>query len=224
MIAIGRRAIGEQRRRPLESPEGTYYKAEWMESGDDPAMSPTIFLIEQPPHATLFAHFHRQNQFQLFVDGSGKIGPRALGPVVVHYAGAFKAYGPIVAGAKGLKYFTIRTVLESGLFSVSENAADMKGRPKRHATSKPIEAWPVEKLRALEATETQAVLPITQLQLGAGQFLVVLGGSVIHEGEQLERWESLFVPLGDPYPSLVAGDDGAEIVSMFSPANDSAYQ
>lgn len=120
MIVLGTQAHGATKRRPITVMEATFYKGEWMESGDDPTLSPTAFLIEQPPNYTLLPHFHRQNQFQLFVEGSGSIGRAALGAVTVHYAGAYTGYGPLLSGADGIKYFTIRAVLESGFTAVAE--------------------------------------------------------------------------------------------------------
>jgi len=89
MIAIGTRAHGVTMRRQLPKMAEHFYKSEWLEAGEDPVLSPTASLIEQPPHATLAAPFHRQNQFQVFVEGDGQIGPHALDCVLVHYAGAF---------------------------------------------------------------------------------------------------------------------------------------
>ena len=73
MIALGRKALADVRRRPVPVVNDTFHKGEWMETGTDPHLSPTVFLAEQPPHCELLTHFHRQNQFQLFVDGTGTI-------------------------------------------------------------------------------------------------------------------------------------------------------
>ena len=89
MIVTGTRAHGLTKRRPIDVNGTTFYKSEWMECGADPALSPTVFLVEQPPNTELVSHFHRQNQFQLFVDGAGSIGRETLGAVTVHYAGAY---------------------------------------------------------------------------------------------------------------------------------------
>ena len=100
MIRLGTRTNGELRRRTIPVLDDSYFKAEWMESGADPELSPTVALIEQPPHSVLVPHFHRQNQFQLFVEGSGSIGPSALSPLSIHYAGAYTGYGPWLPGRR----------------------------------------------------------------------------------------------------------------------------
>lgn len=138
MIAFGLRSTAKRTRRiQVHSPELRGVKSEWMTSGEDPSLSPTIFLVEQPAGMVLPAHCHRNNQFQLVVAGTGKIGPNKLGPVTIHYAGAYTAYGPLAAGPDGLKYFIIRSVHESGMQVVAETAqaAWPKG-PRSHATSK----------------------------------------------------------------------------------------
>ena len=87
MIAYGRKSVGATRRRAIDVAGDVFHKGEWME----------------------------QNQFQLFVDGQGTIGPEQIRPITVHYAGAYTGYGPIMSGPQGLKYFTIRSAFESGL-------------------------------------------------------------------------------------------------------------
>ena len=61
MIAVGTQAHGDVRRRPIVVNGATFHQAEWMECGDDPRLSPTAFLIEQPPDTNLVPHFHRRN-------------------------------------------------------------------------------------------------------------------------------------------------------------------
>lgn len=243
MIAAGRKSVAESSRRSFAVGDDTYHKAEWMMSGEDPALSPTIFMIEQPANSTLVAHFHRQNQFQLFVDGSGSIGRYELAPVTVHYAGAYTAYGPLLAGPRGLKYFTIRPVFESGGFAMPESHAQMRRGPRRHAQSEPIDVMSETRLKALSGPEDQVLIPVgadgmgailTRLPPGAsvaptllGQaeslFIVVLSGVMHHAGEELGRWESLFLNAGECFPELTAGPEGVEFVTLLTPAKNAAY-
>src|SRR5258708_39913544 len=117
----------------------TYIKSEWMANlaGDDndAEFSPTVFLVDQPPNVSLRTHFHRQNQFQIFVRGSGSIGRHKLGPLMVHYASAYTGYGPLVSRPDGLAYFTLRTVFEKGSLTMTQHAPEMKRGPKRHLPS-----------------------------------------------------------------------------------------
>src|SRR6056297_1868691 len=69
---------------------------------------PQGFLVEQPPEAITLPHFHEANQFQVFVEGRGRMGRHAAEPLTIQYANAHTPYGPIVASETGVKYFTLR--------------------------------------------------------------------------------------------------------------------
>lgn len=246
MLAYGTKAQGDANRRSLTRGEELFvYKGEWMATGEDPELSPTVFLVEQPPHSTLEPHFHRQNQFQLFVDGYGKIGAHALESVTIHYAGAYTGYGPLVAGDAGIQYFTIRPVCESGMIPVSTGRDQMIRGPKRHATAGPLVLTSPEELGALAGPEVRWEIPMAEDGLGAavvrmppgsvladmaaqpaadGTFVVVLSGSVRHGQTSLGRWESLFFSSDEAVPELVAGENGAEMVFLYTPAKAEAYR
>lgn len=244
MILVSSSARGQQRRRHLRLPDGfEYHKSEWMECGQDPVLSPTVFLVEQFPGARLATHFHGQNQFQVFVAGSGTIGPHALGPVTVHYAGAYTGYGPIVAGAQGLSYFTIRSVFEQGAMVLPEKRAMMRRGPKRQFHTAPIapasgaelaglrsaliddvvsgqpDAVAVRRIRVPPGGQSVGLDP----SLGWGQFSMVLAGSLVHAGARLARWESLFASPDETAPLLLAGPEGADILCLRPAPQDPAY-
>jgi hypothetical protein len=75
---------------------------------DSRSGSPQVFLVEMPPRRVIYPHFHGVPQFQLVVDGSGKLGRHGIDGRVLHYTDAWTSYGPIEAGASGLSFFTIR--------------------------------------------------------------------------------------------------------------------
>ena len=56
-----------------------------------------VSVVIQPPGAVTPAHFHDPNQFQVFVEGEGRIGAHPVSPVTVQYANGHTPYGPIVA-------------------------------------------------------------------------------------------------------------------------------
>ena len=243
MIVIGTREHGSRRRRPVPVMQDTFHKSEWMEAGDDPVLSPTVFLVEQPPDTVLVPHFHRQNQFQLFVAGGGTIGRNALGPVTIHYAGAYTGYGPLVSGPQGITYFTIRPVCESGFVPVEGAGERMIRGPKRHAQAGPIHVLEQEALAGLSQPVHELMLApapdglvaiASCLPPGAehipahvpgsqGQFVFVLAGTLMHEGRSLGLWENLFADSAGPAPVLRAGEGGAQIVVLHTPPRDPAY-
>lgn len=244
MLVFGSRAHGEKKRRKVPALGVVFHKAEWMESGEDPRLSPTISLIEQPAGFTLAPHFHGQNQFQLFIGGGGTIGASQLRPITVHYAGAFTGYGPLVAGPEGIQYFTIRPVCESGAYSITEDRDKLVKGPKRHATSQPVQPASTDELSALSECETQELIPAAAdglcaraLRIPAGQalpcefppaadgvFLVVLAGSLSHQAGSLSQWESIFASTPSEFPKLSAGAGGAQAVLLFVPEKAAAYK
>ncbi len=241
MIAIGTQERANRRRRPLNVEGSTFYKGEWMESGEDPRLSPTVFLAEQPPDYRLTTHFHRQNQFQLFVEGSGSLGSQRTDPVTVHYAGAYTGYGPLLSGPDGLKYFTIRPVFDTGFIPASEAREKMVRGPKRHAAVALGAPWPDERLAALRDAEDRfalaperglavrhlrlpphARLDVAHVEGSVGTFVFVLAGTMNVDGQVLQRWESVFASADDRLV-VGAGDSGGEYVALHVPPTEPEY-
>jgi hypothetical protein len=247
MISIGTRQHGAARRRSIDVRGDNYFKGEWMESGDDPVLSPTVFLIEQPPNATLVPHFHRQNQFQLFVGGGGTLGKHAVETVTVHYAGAYTGYGPLISGSEGIKYFTIRPVCEAGMMSLDEARDKMIRGPKRHESVGPVrvldEAGRRAATRDLDKQGEHFLLAISDEGLGVGEvcldrgqsmnvqrhaasqgeFIVVLSGRLQFGERELTEWESIFVSADEPFPDLLGAEGGAQCVILHCPPREKVY-
>ncbi|MDB5716569.1 MAG: hypothetical protein JWO15_3966 [Sphingomonadales bacterium] len=247
MIAIGRRSTSDETRRARPYPTGEIsYKAEWMKTGEGRTFSPTVFLYEQPGDTTLSAHFHHNNQFQIFIEGAGKIGPRTVGPVVVHYAGAYTGYGPLKASSEGLKYFTLRTVHEAGAIRVKDVQAGKSvwpEGPRRHATSKQIDILSAGTLAGLSAPDVTNLIPaagdglevraialppgclLESLEAGmaAGIFLFVMAGSLDGEFGSLLTYESLYASADEAPSGLVAGEEGCHLLALAMPKRDPAF-
>lgn len=243
MIIIGTRAKAAARRREAPIGDAVFYRSEWMEHGRDTQLAPNVILVEQPPNATLVSHFHQTNQFQLFVEGSGTIGPHVIKPCMIHYAGAFTGYGPLVAGPRGIKYLTLRPAWDSGFIPSTDRQRMLRG-PKRHAESEifaPLAARTAD-VAGNESTVRPLIptgpdgLGATLICLGAdtplrivhapgsrGQFIVVLQGSVQYGETELGLWESLYVHEDEPPLQLRAGAQGAEVVAMHMPKMEPAY-
>ena len=241
MIATGTQAHADARRRPIPVDTVIFHKGEWMESGEDPWLSPTVFLAEQPPHYTLETHFHRQNQFQLAVEGSATLGRAELSPVTVHYAGAYTGYGPLVSGAQGIKYFTIRPVFDTGLTLASQAREKMIRGPKRHAEVVLGAPWNEEALAALREPEDRfAIAPdrglavrhvrlppgarceLQHIEISSSLFAFVLAGTCSLDTQLLNRWESVFATR-DEHLTLQAQANGAEIVVLHVPPTEPEY-
>jgi hypothetical protein len=243
MIAFGRRSIADATRSFHEYQGLTWHKSEWMKTGEDPGLSPTGFLFEQHPDTVVRAHCHGQNQFQVFVEGTGQIGGHEVGALTVHYAGAYTGYGPILAGPEGLKYMTLRPVFESGAIFMDDSRGRLPKGPKRGATVGPIAVPDTASLNALTHVDeeelvkagpdglavTMTLIPSGQAAeqreggAAAGRFLFVAAGAVRLDGARLEPWETAYVTEDEDLVPLIAEDGGAAILSLFVPPLNPRY-
>jgi len=243
MIFIGTEERGTRTRSAKQSPNSQYYKSEWMDTGQDPILSPTVFLIEMAPGAVAGTHFHRNNQFQVFVKGTGSIGKHELGPGAVHYAGAYTGYGPLTAGPEGLWYFTMRPVFESGALYIPQFRDQMVPGPKRSSSSQAIDAMSASELAALTQVQAQDLIPLAADKLAAqvlrlppgasfvgmspegsgGQFYIVMSGSMLHAGSRLARWEQIFVTDDEDAYTVTASDQGLEVIFLQYPRKAAEY-
>lgn len=69
---------------------------------------PQATITRAKPGTTIPRHFHTQDQWQIFLEGSGTMEGEDLEPFTVHYTKAETAYGPIEAGEDGLTFMTLR--------------------------------------------------------------------------------------------------------------------
>lgn len=69
---------------------------------------PQILLVEQSPRAELLPHYHASDQFQIFIEGEGRLGKHDVRPVSIHYTNRYTGYGPLIANNGGIQYFVLR--------------------------------------------------------------------------------------------------------------------
>ncbi len=198
---------------------------------------PQGFLVHQPPNAVTPAHFHEPNQFQVFVDGGGRMGAFPASPLTVQYANGHTPYGPIVAGDQGVKYFTLRQRWDPGakympasrdLLRKGNQRARIKGsigqadeaaRLARsgHALETIFEpeadgmaAW---MLRAAPGETAHLPDPAT----GGGQYLIVTSGTLLHAGRDLDRLSTVFITDAESAFSATAGATGLDLLVLQFP-------
>ncbi len=75
---------------------------------------PDAFMVEMSPHGAIPPHFHRVDQFQVLMAGSGTLGRTAVPLIALHYVDHHTAYGPVQSGPLGLTLFTIRPETDPG--------------------------------------------------------------------------------------------------------------
>ena len=117
-----------------------------LKQGDAPPASdclyPMAFLVEKEAAAVVHPHFHQADQYQVIVQGSGRLGVHDVASVAVHYTDAYSAYGPIVAADEGVAWFTLRNAWDPGARYMPEHRRQLReARAKyqhREAASGPM--------------------------------------------------------------------------------------
>jgi hypothetical protein len=195
------------------------------------AVFPMAFLVEQDPGEVANAHFHQADEFQVVVAGEGTLGNHTVRPIAVHFAGAFTAYGPIVAGSAGLTYFTLRNGFDPGARYMlrGENRAALRaqpGRQHREAVAAPPGAGGSRLLLGPEpdgmASWHYRVAPGESVQgsdpaYGRGQYWLLVAGSVQCDEMALQPLSCAFVYPEDPPFAAIGGPDGATLLAMQFP-------
>lgn len=200
----------------------------------DPAagvLFPMAFLVEQDAGEVANAHYHQADQFQVVIAGEGTLGTHAVRPVSVHFAGAHTAYGPIRAGADGLTYFTLRNGFDPGARYMlrAENRSALRrmaSRRHREAVAGPLRddqmgsvlrpepdgmaAW---RYRLAAAAPIAGPAPAE----GAGQYWLVLAGSLQRADATLGQFSCAFLGPEEAAFTAAAGADGADLLVMQFP-------
>jgi len=205
------------------------------------ALYPMAFLVEKQAGAVVRPHFHQADQFQVVVQGSGRLGRHDIGTVAVHYTDAWSAYGPIVAAEEGVSWFTLRNTWDPGAQYMPAARSELRAARARHqhreSTSPPLAPWSSIELGGLDATESVAEMETAdgmgswRFRLpgeaaatgpdpgnGGGQFWIVLSGTAACGGSALLPADScVFVGPADGTLAMHAGPDGAELLCVQFP-------
>ena len=186
---------------------------------------PMAFLVEQDPGAIVGAHYHQADQFQVVVEGNGRLGRHDVAVTDIHFAGAWSPYGPLAAGDNGLQYFTLRNGWDPGAryMEAPENRANLRALPRQHR----------EAVGAIKATGDG--LNSQRFQLaggervngpepasGGGQFWLVLSGSLRHGQRVLAEKSCVFVHPHEAPFTACAGATGLDVLLLQFPRLDQA--
>jgi hypothetical protein len=185
------------------------------------------------PGYVIEPHFHRIDQFQIFVEGTAQIGKHPLHPVCVHYADGFTPYGPIVVGPEGMAFFNLRSQSDTGAFWMPGSkkhlgrkagrgvTADTRLSLDDHAGPMRLESLigPTEDgLAAYEVVAGQNEPLIDQVAAGSGRYQLVLEGSLNLDGVILPADSVTFSLPGEALARRKAGEDGVRILELQLPA------
>ena len=208
----------------------------------DDGLYPMAFLVEKEAAAVVHPHFHQADQYQVIVQGSGKLGVHDVASVAVHYTDAYSAYGPIVAAEDGVSWFTLRNAWDPGARYMPAHRQQLRdARAKfqhREATCGPLPPLSDTELAALAAPVGEAVIAETADGLGTwrytvppagsvtgpapstggGQFWLVSSGSAsVVGGALLPPQSVVFVAPDDAALVMAAGPGGADLSCMQFP-------
>ncbi len=198
---------------------------------------PQGFLVHQPPGAVTPLHFHETDQFQVVVDGAGRIGKDDARPVTVQYANAHSPYGPVVAGDDGMIYFTLRAGWDPGakympasrdklvkgnqrtrLVSGIVAGTDRQGGANGEMIAETLIQEERDRLAAyLLHARAGAARSTPDPKGSGGQYIVVVEGSMLRAGETLGRLSCLFLTEDEPALDFRAGDDGLALLVLQLP-------
>ena len=204
---------------------------------------PMAFLVEKDPHAVVKPHFHQADQYQVVVQGGGRLGQHDVGTVAVHYTDAWSAYGPIVAADEGIAWFTLRNAWDSGARYMPAardqlRAARVQNLQHREATAAPMPVASEADMARTDRLSCMTVIEQTpdgmatwryRLPAGAnvsgpdpreggGQFWIVLSGTAsAGESALLPPNSCVFVAPDDGSLLLTAGTAGAEALCLQFP-------
>jgi len=206
---------------------------------------PQVLLVEQQiPGSKILPHFHGVDQFQVIVDGEGKLGQHAVGPVSLHYTNRFTAYGPIEAGPRGMSYYVLRPELAvsgSHYLHVPEERAKMPRGGKRYFMADHLPLRSAAELKALRETEIKSLLAVAEgdadagvfadmLWLpphatyigadpnsGGGQVFLVLQGTLQHHDQSLTAPASVALTRDEDALHFAAGAQGLQVLMLQYP-------
>jgi hypothetical protein len=203
---------------------------------------PMAFLVEKDAAAVVHPHFHQADQYQVVVQGSGRLGLHDVSSVAVHYTDAYSAYGPIVAADEGISWFTLRNAWDPGARYMTQHRRQLREARARHqhreATCGPLPPLTEQERAALTAPTANAVIAEAADGLGTwrytvpasgsvtgpdpsaggGQFWLIASGSAAVAGNaQLPVQSCVFVAPEDTAATLLAGHGGADLICMQFP-------
>src|SRR5262245_39919213 len=128
---------------------------------------PMAFLVEKEPHAVVKPHFHQADQYQVVVQGGGRMGTHDVGTVAVHYTDAWSAYGPIIAADDGISWFTLRNAWDPGAQYIPAAREHLRAARQRNLQHREATAPPMPVASAAELARTERLSCLTVIEPGA---------------------------------------------------------
>ncbi len=200
---------------------------------------PTAALNRYPAGEARYsaAHFHIVDQFQVIMEGKGTFGRHDVSPYCVHFSRAYTPYGPLQSDKDtGWAFIVMRSRFDPGAQrfpAALDKLKQIPGRRPWQVTAKvnfPSQGSGVSTLDVAEIKDDQGLFtstitmgPNTRTNApdpsrGDGQYVVVVKGSLIHEGKERPAPTVVFIKPDEKAFDLQAGAQGLEAIIMNFPS------
>ena len=205
----------------------------------DPGL-PHATLLEFEPGRVSEAHYHGVDQFQVLIEGKGKMGRHDLSGYCVHFSRAYTPYGPFISDAEtGMTCFNLHASTDPdwGSRHFPQEKETLKKITDRqpwqitaHATFPALQPGADMVLQDIPGLKDEQGLAGYTLSMkpnaqgiapdpsnGEGQYLAVVKGSVLHDNRELKAPALVFVyPKDGPY-RVHAGPAGMQAMVLNYP-------
>ena len=220
-------------------PNGHFgWRTDFIKRPEDKSIdTPMAFLAEGSAHRVLRTHFHEVDQFQVMYNGAGALGKTPVGPGAVHFSRAYTPYGPISYSDKGLGFITLRAHRDPGAQYLPESRPVLENVTNRtpwQVTAFPdFDIVPGERgvvMKALEGLKGNDGLAGFSVKMNAGvkayapdpskgdgQYILVMKGSIVHEGKVKKDLAIIWVGKNEGPFELIAGAEGLEAIVLNFP-------
>jgi rubredoxin len=220
-------------------PNGHFgWRSDFIQRPEDKRVdTPMAFLAEGSAHRVLRTHFHVVDQFQVMYKGSGAMGKTPVGRGAVHFSRAYTPYGPISYSEQGLGFITLRAHRDPGAQYLPESRAALEGVANRtpwQVTEAPdfdldpgergVAMKPFQLVRDAQGLAAYSVKMNAGAKAyapdpsrGDGQYILVMKGSILHEGQLKKELTIIWVNKNEGPFELVAGPEGMEALVLNFP-------
>ncbi len=234
-IVVAYDAVKAQRRSRIHEDGRSVAITDFIVARPEQGISAQAMLVEEGPHRNLRTHYHDQDEFQIFVSGGGTNGRHPIKPLQLHFARKHTPYGPILASEAGCAFLTLRSRTDVGAKFMPESRPLLDSVPDRKPwqIGVDIEFPAVSQGMALHAlagvqdehglaAQALRMTPGSRMQAPSpagtdGQYLVVLRGSLVHQGKAHEAITVIFRDAADAVFELGAGAQGLDALILDLP-------
>jgi rubredoxin len=223
-LVIAMKDIKPDQRRPAKKAGGMH--THFFRASSDRPDAPNAFLVEHSPDCFHSAHYHEKDEFQIMVQGKGKVGRHELSAYCVHFARAYTPYGPLLSGKEtGWGFMTLRTHYDRGAQRALDQLKQIPNRRPwqvtKHVTfptqNAGIELQEIAGLKDEQglfactlsmAPRTRAAAP--DPSFGDGQYVLVVNGSLLYEGREHTALAVVFIRPEEDAFQIHAGAQGLQ--------------